>query len=683
MEAPDLAVGAPYEGDGAVYIFLGSREGLQRKSVQKLTSPGGNHLFGYSISRGVDIDANGYPDIAVGAPENETVFIYRTYPVVKVIGSLNPQNRELDIGDTTLKFNSCWNLQSPTTFPSNVRLSIKVIADAQYGRITFPDGGKVQEFEVNVSPQNYSHCRVFDVAVESRTEIIFKPIDLEMSWKILDNTPQEGEFCQNCVYLNPNEVSYVRNQVVFNTGCKNTPCRADLRISGNLIAPQPYILGSKGHFRAQYEITNHGEAAYLPKITIEKSPSLSIMKILPNCLVDSDDIMTCVLSTEPLLNGQSHPISFGFDPSTLEGFEAFIIANVSSTGEEENPEDNTSEFTIAIQEMSEIEIVGQSSPPFVAIRDRNDQENITHALQFYNHGPTVLPAGQVKVIFDIPVSLLRGNRWINIINFGDITAIIHYKSHSLNVVWTQNDTFLIQNPTEYTTSFPAIADDLNAINYDASKLGFDLNMEGNHDNVNQQDEFNQLFRKKRNIETTTTFNPYTLGIKQEYLTSTRSLDEATFGSHINKTIFLDCNQEDVECIRGTVTIPGSVTPRDAPIVVKLTFPVDLQSINSVLDEYRDSLVLRVTSLVTRDDDEAQKMIKITETPSYTHFVQDIPQELQIWVIIVSVIGGLLLLTIITYILYRLGFFKREKKAEIARLVRESQIQAAMESEDED
>uniref|UniRef100_A0A1L8E3W8 Putative vitronectin receptor alpha subunit n=1 Tax=Nyssomyia neivai TaxID=330878 RepID=A0A1L8E3W8_9DIPT len=676
----DLAVGAPYEDDGAVYIFLGSKDGLQPKPVQKLTSPGGNPLFGYSISRGVDIDGNGYRDVAIGAPENEVVFVYRTYPVVKVMASVNPQNRELDIGDRSLKFNACWYLQSPTTFPSNVRLQLKIIADTQYGRVKFPEGGTSQEFEVN--PQGFSQCKVFDVEVNSRTEIIFKPIDLEMSWQIIDNVPQGSSFCDHCVFLNPLDASYVRSQVVFNTGCKNTPCRADLSLSGKLFAPNPYILGSAQHFRAQYEVSNFGETAYLPRITVQKSPSLNFMQILPYCLLDEDgDTMTCDLSTEPILRDQTRTIAFRFDPSKLDGNEFTITANVSSTGDEENPQDNTMEFTIPIQEFSTIEIVGHSMPQFVAIKDRTDQENLTHTLEFKNLGPTHLRSSQAQIIFDMPVSLLVGRRWVNFIHFRNITVDITYKSYKLHVIWSQNDTILIQNPTEYSTSFPAIPDDLSGINYDTAKMGLDLMPENtNNDN---QDDYNQLSRRRRGIESTTSFNPYTLSIREDHPSSARSLDDAALGSRVNRTVFLDCNQVDVSCIRGSITIPATLSSKDPAVVVKITFPVDLGSVNSVLDENRDSLLLRITSSVTKEDDEEGKTTKIIENPSYTHFAQDIPQELKIWVIVVSIIGGLLLLTIITYILYRLGFFKREKKAEIARLVRESQIQAAMDSEDED
>ena len=61
----DLAVGAPYEagGSGAVYIYRGSATGLLTTASQKLVAKDVSPNlkgFGISISRGTDIDGNGY-----------------------------------------------------------------------------------------------------------------------------------------------------------------------------------------------------------------------------------------------------------------------------------------------------------------------------------------------------------------------------------------------------------------------------------------------------------------------------------------------------------------------------------------------------------------------------------------------------------------------------------------------
>lgn len=61
----DLAVGAPYEDNGAVYVFLGGPNGLATEPSQKLVSPHfegtqTQPMFGHGLSKGSDIDGNHY-----------------------------------------------------------------------------------------------------------------------------------------------------------------------------------------------------------------------------------------------------------------------------------------------------------------------------------------------------------------------------------------------------------------------------------------------------------------------------------------------------------------------------------------------------------------------------------------------------------------------------------------------
>uniref|UniRef100_A0A7N8YIE9 Integrin, alpha 7 n=1 Tax=Mastacembelus armatus TaxID=205130 RepID=A0A7N8YIE9_9TELE len=68
----DIAVGAPFDGDGKVFIYRGSDAGIETKPAQVLDGRDFDvRRFGYSISGGLDIDNNHYPDIAVvvGAPD--------------------------------------------------------------------------------------------------------------------------------------------------------------------------------------------------------------------------------------------------------------------------------------------------------------------------------------------------------------------------------------------------------------------------------------------------------------------------------------------------------------------------------------------------------------------------------------------------------------------------------------
>ncbi|KAM6395068.1 integrin alpha-7 isoform 2-T2 [Rhynochetos jubatus] len=94
----DLAVGAPYDGAGKVYIYHGSNLGIVAKPAQILDGEGvGVTAFGYSLSGGLDVDGNLYPDLLVGSL-SDTVVLYRARPVIHISRnvSLHPQNIDLD-----------------------------------------------------------------------------------------------------------------------------------------------------------------------------------------------------------------------------------------------------------------------------------------------------------------------------------------------------------------------------------------------------------------------------------------------------------------------------------------------------------------------------------------------------------------------------------------------------------
>lgn len=83
----DFVVGAPYDGlngRGAVYIFHGSEKGVHSKYSQVIYAEEVNVLygknvetFGFSVSGGIDLDNNDYPDMAVGAYLSEASFFFK------------------------------------------------------------------------------------------------------------------------------------------------------------------------------------------------------------------------------------------------------------------------------------------------------------------------------------------------------------------------------------------------------------------------------------------------------------------------------------------------------------------------------------------------------------------------------------------------------------------------------
>jgi len=90
----DLAVGAPYEGQGAVYIFHGGPEGLRSEPSQRIyagqlpSTVQPLRTFGHTLSAGVDMDLNGYPDMVVGAFGVDKLLMLRSRPVINVVSRM-------------------------------------------------------------------------------------------------------------------------------------------------------------------------------------------------------------------------------------------------------------------------------------------------------------------------------------------------------------------------------------------------------------------------------------------------------------------------------------------------------------------------------------------------------------------------------------------------------------------
>ncbi|XP_039592127.1 integrin alpha-9 [Polypterus senegalus] len=86
---PDVAIGAPKEDDyaGAVYIYHGDAEGIVTKYSMRISGRSINpalQMFGQSISGAVDMDGNAYPDVTIGAFMSDHVVLLRTRPVITV-----------------------------------------------------------------------------------------------------------------------------------------------------------------------------------------------------------------------------------------------------------------------------------------------------------------------------------------------------------------------------------------------------------------------------------------------------------------------------------------------------------------------------------------------------------------------------------------------------------------------
>lgn len=86
----DIAIGAPYEGNGVVYIYLGTKDGLSAKPSQTISSSDLGLIskpiktFGSSLSGGIDFDNNSYPDLLIGAYQSAAAITLLSRPITNI-----------------------------------------------------------------------------------------------------------------------------------------------------------------------------------------------------------------------------------------------------------------------------------------------------------------------------------------------------------------------------------------------------------------------------------------------------------------------------------------------------------------------------------------------------------------------------------------------------------------------
>lgn len=146
----DIAIAAPYDGEdgsGNVYIFAGASEGINIVPIQILKgSDYSLRTFGYSLSGGLDLDGNQYPDLIVGAYKSDAVAYIRTRPVVRAQVATQTTPRIIDLKSTDLycdptKRTTCLGLETCVEYygkavPAKLTMQVAIELDVEAREVT-------------------------------------------------------------------------------------------------------------------------------------------------------------------------------------------------------------------------------------------------------------------------------------------------------------------------------------------------------------------------------------------------------------------------------------------------------------------------------------------------------------------------------------------------------------------
>ncbi|NXR00731.1 ITA4 protein, partial [Sagittarius serpentarius] len=199
----DVAIGAPQEDNlkGVIYIYNGREDGITPSFSQRIQGHQVSNslsMFGQSIASGIDADNNGYQDVAVGAFLSDSAVVLRTKPVIIVEASLKHPN---SINRTNLNCMEndqpaiCMNLKICFTYTGrevpgyivllyNLSVDVNRKVDTQ-ARFYFSSNGTSDKISGNVKIYNKNiGCKDHPAFMRKDVRDILTPVHVEASYHL-------------------------------------------------------------------------------------------------------------------------------------------------------------------------------------------------------------------------------------------------------------------------------------------------------------------------------------------------------------------------------------------------------------------------------------------------------------------------------------------------------------------
>ncbi|XP_073161951.1 integrin alpha-6 isoform X2 [Lepidochelys kempii] len=252
---PDIAVGAPYDDFGKVFIYHGSKNGINTKPAQILDGKKSSVLyFGYSITGNMDLDRNSYPDIAVGSL-SDSVSVYRSRPVISIKKTITISPDKIDLNRKTcfepsgicMDVEACFEyIANPTDFNQKIKLNYTFEAENDRRRLGLPSRVQFSKHlsdqligSITLGGRNRKECVKTSLVMQENIKDKLRPIPVSVGVKISgseSSSPskrRQGRSLPDLVpILNSNEPETVSSEVQFlKEGCgEDNICNSSLKL---------------------------------------------------------------------------------------------------------------------------------------------------------------------------------------------------------------------------------------------------------------------------------------------------------------------------------------------------------------------------------------------------------------------------------------------------------------------
>ncbi|KIH57930.1 FG-GAP repeat protein [Ancylostoma duodenale] len=424
----DFAVGAPFanDGTGAVYVFLGekSRKDFRRTPSQVIVGSDLPNLrrpmksFGFSLSGGSDLDGNGYPDLAVGAVTEGVVTILRSRPVISISAHHKTSSKFIDIE----KGKNCPR-GAKTCFPLDLEISVDRGSSKGADLVDFNSNVFTCNLEVIPFNQGVPLRAHIDASASTNhswpcgqgahrntqkyTEIIYipehddsvkdwiNPLKFRFTVQIKNERkplhPAEGRplvDLKQYPILNKYGASY-EFQIPFNTRCgEDHVCETDLSLKAVFVdipkTEKGYVsnVGDKDFLDITFTVQNRKEKAYQAALFLTYDPEeLELPTIVGKTKLGLETVgknVVVVYLGNPMDSESKHSFDLRFKlmRGRTEGIGRPLqfSALVNSTSSEVNLGDNVWKAELQIIKKAELELIGTSDPLLVRFGDESSMD---------------------------------------------------------------------------------------------------------------------------------------------------------------------------------------------------------------------------------------------------------------------------------------------------------------------
>ncbi|XP_015435254.1 PREDICTED: integrin alpha-PS3-like [Dufourea novaeangliae] len=638
----DIIVGAPWEDSGVVYIYNGGTD-LKHKNLRASERIEAIHFslpdtypklerFGFSTSKPIDIDGNGYLDIPVGAYKSGYAVVLRSKPVVKTellirtVPSVLERDAKQFIVEICPRYDG-YNIQ-------NMESEIRVTVDEQHQRT------KEKLFQMKSSTLTSTACFETRVNILRNIRDFIEPISILARHDFV-NTNASSHFCKFCpVERRTNKLNVAQILLPFNIDCGTDKiCNSNISATAKFYGVRDndtWIVGST-EVNLEISLKNYGEPAYLTTLQFTFPKGVILRSILPFCQEDTskDKLLVFCEAGNPLWKGEERNITLDLDMKDLihdslynRELNFYIAIETRSTNQ------GTTSITRMLNLVNEVSLslngkANEEAYYLSTIKDAASNISFQHTYQVYKLGAT--PVEDAQLVIKVPVA----------INVSDPLIYIYkpqlYVSGELFECFSK-DILLDTESIDVQREWPMHKFDMHVV-------------------TNKMQETVDL-KHKRDVNETR-FELYNV----KNIAASQLANE----SFINDILYMNCSTSNVYCTTIVCNLSVLKTLQDiGKVLIKLV--LNVERLKDILTS--NKVVLKFDTEATVEILKPAVRLPVNETRSTIQLATMFynspkSEELQLWIIIASISVGLLLLIIFAMILSMLGFFKRKGKQNLS------------------